>query len=262
LLDELQAKLAITGAPAVREALAANPRLNEKRQSHLATVGNSSVKSKLAENPSLINAIQSMLVDDQDWSIRRSLARNPSLDIDLQTKLMKDQDIDVRIALASNPILTSELQQQILSKRDREVVVALAANPSLSLEQQAEFTNTGSFDERLSLYGNPSLDESLKKRVIASFSQYDLSSMERDIENKKRRMEQLESEKNKVYESLDRPSLRGVFFFLHNMVTDEIEVGYDEVNRIDRRIRETNIEIYDLHSKIIILKDILNSQTA
>ena len=280
LIEEIQAKLAIIGSLEVRKALATNPKLDEKHQNYLATAGNREVKCKLAENPSLAPTIQSILVGGE-YSVRRNLAVNLSLDIACQTKLITDEDIDVRTALASNPALKDDLQQQIFSKGDSKVIVALAKNPSLTevlmsklvtadsavkeslasnlslkLVQQAELTNTGDDDVRIALFHNPSVDAALKKRIIASFKESDLSYLEKDIERAEMREEERDRERDETSRKLNDYGYSGLFWS---------EKKRDELDRDDdralRRCSEANQKVNALRGKMRKLKAIIDLQT-
>ena len=248
----VQSLLVSDGAWNIRRDLAGNSSLDISCQSKLIGDSDVDVKIALAGNSALTNDFQQRMANSGEDRVIVGLAKNPSLSDALMEKLAVSSTGEIKESLASNPSLSEPLQARFIANDSSKVKELLANNPSLAVAQQAELANVGDVDARLALLENLSLNESIKTRVIASFDQYDLSRMERDLNYERERADKL------FLESLDITkkvisSWTGLF-----SSPEKTERLQRESDRISERLDETQRKGDVLYKKVCKIKDILN----
>ena len=125
--------------------------------------------------------------------------------------------------------------------------------PSTSRTVMAEY------DEIL-VWVNPSLYEPIKRRVIASFDKYDLSSAERDLDYAEKKASRLNTEYSDAGKKYER-ALGMSMSFLSAFTSDEkLEQLYRKVQRVQEEESEAWGESVDLGVKCRKLKALLEQQ--
>jgi hypothetical protein len=230
--------------------LAGNPSLDEAIQPQLL-IDNDELRSniiytiiELASNPALTKNLQAQLAEDKDERIVASLAKNPTISESLMNKLVFSDSEQIRAGLASNPCLPESLQARLIAGNSYRVSENMARNVALKVAQQAQLAHVGNVDVRLALLENPQLDSTLKKRVTASFTTRDLTSVEHALEYANTKATQLYSEHHEAMKKcLD--SYNG-FFTPSQEKVDSLNRAADNIqkliNEADREIRSLEIK--------------------
>ena len=257
LNEKSQLYLAATGSNEVKCQLAKNTSLIESIHMEFADDENSAIRSALAANTSLDQASLDKLMADTDIGVQAALAKNPALTVDLQQRiassgcdvwvlqnLAKNASLskalmekfsvgavdEIKESLASNPSLPESIQARLIANNHGNVLKIIARNSSLKIAQQAELESIGSIDIRLALLGNPALDVQIKTRIIASFTQSDLSSAERAVEHAEQKADRLNTEYADACEKHYK-SMGGIF----PSSDAQVEHLYKNIGRVQKK---------------------------
>ncbi len=276
LNENHQHYLAQTGSDEVKCQLAKNPSLSVAIQRMFATDATRGVREALAENASLDKACQPVLMQDSDaysqhivWTliplasnpalapelherlaanddncVVASLAQNPALSDALMKKFAASDVEEIKAGLACNPSLPEALQARLIAGDNTRVSVNIAKNTALKIAQQAQLAHGGNAEVRLALLDNPSLDERIRQRVKTSFTEYDLSSAERDLEYAQKQSAKLTEDYSEALKKCIN-SYGGLF----PASEEKQEKLSRTADRIQKRIFEVDREIDALETK-------------
>jgi hypothetical protein len=266
LIAAIQSLLADDEKYVVRAALAANPALDKTLLDKLMCDNDTNVKCGLASNPALPIDLQNRLANSEcdnrrqlEW-VLASLAKNPSLADELMEKFAVSDIGKVRESLACNSSLPEYLQARLIANNYGKVLENLACNASLKVAQQAELAHVGNVDVRLALLDNPSLYQPIKRRVMASFDKYDLSSAEHDLDYAEKKASRLNTEYSDAGKKYER-TLGMSMSFLSAFTSDEkLEQLYRKVQRAQEEESEAWDESVDLSVKCRKLRALLEQR--
>lgn len=261
LIVAIQSLFAVEIAPGVREALAENPSLDkscqpilmvysdEYRQDHVWTM------MPLASNPALEKEFYECLAEDEDSRIVASLAKNPAISDSLMKRFATSDIDEVRAGLACNASLPEPLQARLIAGHSKNVRENIARNSALKVAQQAQLAHVGNVDVRLALLDNLSLDEQIRMRVAASFTNHDLSSAESDLEYAEKELNRLFNEHHEALQKCIKS--HGGFFTTSD---EKIERLNRAADRIQNQITEVDRKIYVLEMKCRKIRALLELQ--
>lgn len=173
---------------------------------------------------------------------------------------LADSDIGgVRESLAGNPALPEFLQARLIANNSGKVLQNLARNSALKVAQQAELAHVGDVDVRLALLDNPSLVEQIKSRVIASFTERDLSSAESGLDDAEKKASRLNIEYADACKKYER-SLAWSMGWLFPTSDEKLERLYGNTVRVQERESEVWRESAALCEKCRKLRALLKLQ--
>lgn len=249
--------------------------VNWQLQRIAATVASNAplLLASLAGNPSLTETLMKKFAEYEDsqpapggrwfvgvgWMVRAGLAVNSALPESLQAKLSKDDRSEVRASLACNLSLSESLQARLAEDRDEDVQNKLAGNPSLTVAQQAQLASTGNVDIRLGLMDNPVLDERIKRRIIASFTENDLRGAENEVKCASDRLDRFSLEDIAAQKkSVDAFMIIDIPFFNSATKKERLEA---EANRTSEQCIKATSEYFSLCNKLAKIKKLISLQS-
>ena len=261
LMLSIQSRFAVDATSGIRAALAENPSLDKTCQVQLMQDGDEYTQlhvytmMPLASNPALSTEYHAGFAENDDSRIVASLAKNPSISTALMERFAASDDDAIRAGLACNTSLSESLQARLIAGNSNGVRINIAGNPALKIAQQALLADNGDVDVRLALLDNPELDESIRMRVAASFSNQDLNWAESALELAENISTRLSNEHHDATQKCIK-AYGGIF----PSSEEKIEKLNKAADRIQNRIFEADREIVSIERKCRKIKALLENQ--